>query len=184
MYSKKQLLLHLAAEVEARFGLPGDPLPWRRRELAHRRVVCGTQLWIDRYLHIERVGNVVLGERVALGPFTQLINYVQIRIGDDFLSDGNLVLNTGTHDPVTLAAELRSISIGNRVWCEPGVTVLAGVSIGDDVIIRAGSLVNKDIPGNSVVSGVPARIVGVLDRSEVIELWTWARPGSIRLPAG
>ena len=55
------------------------------------------------------------------------------------------------------------IEIQDNVFVGAGSTILYGVLIGSNVIIGAGSLVNKDVPPNSVVAGVPARVIGSFD---------------------
>ena len=55
------------------------------------------------------------------------------------------------------------ISIGNDVWIGGNVTILPGVNIGNNVVVAAGSVVTKDIPDNSLVAGVPARIIRELE---------------------
>lgn len=57
----------------------------------------------------------------------------------------------------------KPISIGNNVYIGMNSTILPGVNIGNDVIIGAGSIVTRDIPSNSVVAGVPAKIIKSLD---------------------
>ncbi len=52
-----------------------------------------------------------------------------------------------------------SINIGNHVWIGCNVTILKGVNIGDNSIIAAGSIVNKDVPKNCLAGGNPARII-------------------------
>lgn len=55
------------------------------------------------------------------------------------------------------------IEIGDDVFVGSGTTILQNVRIGSRVIIGAGSLVNRDIPDNSVAVGVPAKVIGTLD---------------------
>lgn len=55
------------------------------------------------------------------------------------------------------------IEIHDNVFIGAGTTIFYGVSIGSNVIIGAGSLVNKDIPSNSVVGGVPAKVICSFD---------------------
>lgn len=55
------------------------------------------------------------------------------------------------------------IEIQDNVFVGAGTTILYGVRIGSNVIIGAGSLINKDVPSNVVVAGVPARIIGSFD---------------------
>ena len=49
------------------------------------------------------------------------------------------------------------MTIGNDVWIGGNVTILPGVTIGNNVVVAAGAVVTKDIPDNCVVAGVPAR---------------------------
>lgn len=53
----------------------------------------------------------------------------------------------------------KPIKVGNNVWFGGNVCVLPGVTIGDNVIIGAGSVVNKDIPSNVVAVGNPCKVV-------------------------
>ena len=55
------------------------------------------------------------------------------------------------------------IEIKDNVFVGTGVTILYGVQIGSNVIVGAGSLVNKDVPSNSVVGGVPAKFISTFD---------------------
>jgi len=171
-----EILAHLAAEVEALWYEPGGALLWRRRELRLFGVTFGRQLSIRRHFQVSGRGGVVLGERAAFGPYTYLAAYAPIEIGDDFLSAGPLIVNTGMHDPVTLAPGAGRVKIGARVWCGANVTILAGVTIGDDVVIGAGAVVVEDIPSNVIAAGVPARVLRPLDRSGVERLWSWSAP--------
>jgi acetyltransferase-like isoleucine patch superfamily enzyme len=49
--------------------------------------------------------------------------------------------------------------IGNNCWIGGGVSILAGVNIGDGCVIAAGSVVTKSVPANALVAGVPAKII-------------------------
>ena len=53
----------------------------------------------------------------------------------------------------------KNIHIGENVWIGSHATILPGVTIGDNAIIAAGSVVTKDIPANSIAAGVPAKII-------------------------
>lgn len=179
--TKLQAFLHGMAELEAIFFQPRARLFWRRLELRSFGVRFGKQISVARHLYIEYAGNIVLGDRVALGHHVTLINHAPIEIGDDFVGSNELMINSGTHDPITMMPKSAPVKIGDRVWIGTRVTILDGVTIGDDVVIGAGSLVTQDIPSHSVAVGVPARVTGALDRSHVDELWTWAEPGRIRI---
>lgn len=51
------------------------------------------------------------------------------------------------------------VKIGKNVWIGSHATILGGVNIGDNAVIAAGAVVNRDVPPNTVVAGVPARII-------------------------
>lgn len=53
----------------------------------------------------------------------------------------------------------RPIRVGNNVWIGAQVCVLPGVTIGDNTVIGAGSVVNRDIPANVIAAGNPCRVI-------------------------
>lgn len=66
----------------------------------------------------------------------------------------------GLNDKTKYIEKIGCIDIGNNVFIGSGAKILYDVKVGDNVIIAAGALVNKDVPPNSVVGGVPARVIG------------------------
>jgi maltose O-acetyltransferase len=168
-------IVWLISEAEALVSRPNDWLLARRFYLRLNNVRHSRFLWVGRGLRLLRMDNLVLGERCALGDFVIIANHASIIIGDDFTGATGLHLDSGTHDPQTLQPQSLPIQIGDRVWCGVNVTILAGVSIGNDVVLGAGSVVCKNIPSNSLAVGVPAKVIKDLSRPENTELWTWAR---------
>lgn len=84
-----------------------------------------------------------------------------IEIGEDCLISTNVVIMA--HDASTALpigyTKIGRVSIGNHVFIGQGSTILCGVSIGDNAIIGAHTLVNKDIPANCVYGGNPAKYI-------------------------
>lgn len=75
---------------------------------------------------------------------------------------------TGTHEPGNVSRRAgvdtaRPIRVGDGCWLGTRVTVLGGVTIGDGAIVAAGAVVTKDVPPNTLVGGVPARVIRFLD---------------------
>ncbi|MBN2547623.1 MAG: acyltransferase [Anaerolineales bacterium] len=138
-----------------------------------QKIKYGKDIWIGRSFRLLNPKRLILGERCALGDNITISNHTSIEIGDDFLGASGLCLDSGTHDPETLIPETIPIEIGHRVWTGINVTILAGVKVGDDVVIGAGSLVNKNIPSNSIAVGVPAKVIAPLIRDPNINPWSW-----------
>ena len=57
----------------------------------------------------------------------------------------------------------KPVRIGNDVWIGGNVTILPGVTIGNNVVGAAGAVINKDVPDNTLVGGVPARVIKVIE---------------------
>lgn len=86
-----------------------------------------------------------------------------VHITDDvkFLThDGGTLLFRGEYPDLEIT---KPINVGNNVFIGNRVIILPGVKIGSNVVIGAGSVVSRDIPDNSVVAGVPARVIKSID---------------------
>ena len=106
--------------------------------------------------------NIRLGKRVFINAGCCFQDQGGIEIGDDCLIGHQVVLATLNHDfdPEKRANMTPApIRLGRRVWIGAHATVLAGVTIGDNAIIAAGAVVTKDVPENTLVGGVPARVL-------------------------
>ena len=106
--------------------------------------------------------NLALGKRVFINAGCTFQDQGGIVIGDDSLIGHNTVMATLNHD---LAPSRRAdmhpapIIVGRNVWIGSNATILAGVSIGDNAVVAAASVVTRDVPANAVVVGSPARVV-------------------------
>ena len=61
----------------------------------------------------------------------------------------------------------KKVVIGNNVWIGSGAHILSGVTIGDNSIIAAGALVNKDVPSNVIVGGMPAKVIKEINKLKI-----------------
>jgi Acetyltransferase (isoleucine patch superfamily) len=95
---------------------------------------------------------ITLGDRVIIAPDTKFY------CGQHSL-DANNRFGTRADGSHYLITYTKPISVGNDVWIGGNVTVIGGVHIGNNVIIGAGAVVVKDVPDNSVVGGVPAKVI-------------------------
>lgn len=115
--------------------------------------------------------NIFLGKNVFLNANCVLLDVLPIRIGDSTQIGPAVQIYTADHprDPETRRAGLESgkpISIGRNVWIGGGAILLPGVTVGDDAVIGAGSVVTRDVAAGVTVVGNPARPVRASSRHE------------------
>jgi maltose O-acetyltransferase len=92
-------------------------------------------------------------------------------IGNDVMMGPEVIIYTNSHAfsrtdiPMIEQGytERKPVQIGNDVWIGSRVTIMPGVTIGNGVIIGTGAVVTKDVPANSVVAGIPAKIIKELN---------------------
>lgn len=111
--------------------------------------------------------NIRVGCRLLANFNLTILDEAPVTIGDDCFIGPNVGLYTACHNTDPVARNNRQewakpIHIGNNVWIGGNVTVLPGVSIGDNTTIGAGSVVTKDIPANSIAVGNPCKVVRTL----------------------
>ena len=116
--------------------------------------------------------HVHLGSNIYANAGLKLVDDTHIYIGDCTMLGPNVVLATAGHpiDPELRGRGLQynlPVRIGRNCWLGAGVIVMPGVTIGDNTVIGAGSVVTKDIPANVVAVGNPCKVlreVGQRDR--------------------
>jgi acetyltransferase-like isoleucine patch superfamily enzyme len=67
----------------------------------------------------------------------------------------------------------RDVKVGNNVWIGYGAQILRGVTVGDNSVIGASSVVTQDVPANAVVAGSPARVLRMRDEPRTLR---WRNP--------
>lgn len=167
-----KFLLYAISEIEANLSTPGSPLSFRKKYLTKCHVKYGSKLWVGRLLLLINGNGLTLGEGCALGECVRIAVHAPITIGNNFLGATGLAIDSGGHDIESLEPYAKAITIGNNVWTGINVTILAGVHIGDNVVIGAGSVVTSDIPSNSVAVGVPAKVIKKIQRPNT-KIWSW-----------
>lgn len=106
--------------------------------------------------------NITVGEGSILGDHIFLDGRAKINIGKHTDIASQVMIYNSEHDlsDPTFRATEEPVSIGDHCFIGPRVIILPGVSIGDGAIVAAGAVVTKDVPGGSIVGGVPAKVIG------------------------
>lgn len=172
-------ILGCAAEIEFFFWADthSSRQMFRRLWLQTHRANIQGRVFLGTRIMIRGNGKLLLGDRCAIGSFARIWKYSDIEIGEDFMSAGALTINTGGHDINTMEPFSEPVKIGHRVWCGVNVTILSGVTIGDDVVIAAGAVVTRDVPSGVVWGGVPGKELKKIAPRDPQRFWrpTWHR---------
>jgi acetyltransferase-like isoleucine patch superfamily enzyme len=105
---------------------------------------------------------ITLGKNVFINHACSFLDMGGITIEDDVLIGPKVNLITENHplDPGDRQALLlKSIVIKRNAWIGAAATILPGVTIGENSVVAAGAVVSKDVPANTIVGGVPAKVL-------------------------
>lgn len=126
---------------------------------AFSRIVVSTSL--------NNIGEgITIGNNVGIGEFAYLGGAGGLEIGDECIVGQYWSCHPENHNYQDIATSIRhqgvsrkGIKVGKNCWIGSKVTILDGVEIGDGSIIAAGSVVTKSFPANSIIGGVPAKLL-------------------------
>lgn len=140
-----------------------------RTELLHRLLgeVKG-EILIEQPFHCDYGYNISVGINFYANFNLVILDGAKVSFGDNVFIAPNCGFYTAGHplNPEERNKGLeyaRPITVGDNVWIGAQVCVLPGVSIGNNCVIGAGSVVTKDIPANSVAVGNPCRVIRKID---------------------
>ena len=125
----------------------------------------GTGFDVRPPFHCDYGFNIRMGDGVFLNFNCVILDVCEVVIGDRTQVGPGVQILTADHprDPAARATGLefgRPVRIGRNVWIGAGALVLPGVTIGDDALVGAGSVVTRDVPAGATVVGSPARMLG------------------------
>lgn len=158
----------------------GDDCTVGANAVLYRGVRIGNQVLIGDLASIREINVIgdrsIIGRQVTIEPNTKIGNHVMIHdgthiTGDAIIEDdvfmGNEVSTTNDNKMARVKVEYRGCHIRKRSRIGSNATILPGITIGEDCVVAAGSVVTKDVPDHKVVMGVPARIVGNVPSEEI-----------------
>ena len=149
--------------------------------LGNHGLYTGDHVWIGSHsvikvsFSLNNLGDhILLGHNVGIGDFAHLGGAGGLTIGNDCIIGPYFSCHPENHhfsDAEKLirlqGVSRKGINIGKNCWIGAKVTVLDGVMIGDNCVIAAGSVVNQNIPSNSVAGGVPAKVIRSRTKEEI-----------------
>jgi acetyltransferase-like isoleucine patch superfamily enzyme len=141
-----------------------DEVRERLSEIIQSKIDKSTTIFIPFHTNFGR--HITLGKNVFINHACTFLDLGGITIEDDVQIGPKVNLITENH-PVDPAKrkylDLKSILIKRNAWIGAGATILPGVTIGENSIVAAGAVVNKDVPANSIFGGIPAKFIKAIE---------------------
>lgn len=156
---------------------PSDTI--KQEEILHKMIgMIKGNVVITAPFYCDYGSNISIGDNFYTNHNCTILDGAKVTFGDNVFIAPNCVFSTAGH---AIDAEQRAkgleiakpISVGNNVWFGANVTVLPGVTIGDNTIIGAGSVVNKDIPSDVVAVGNPCKVIRKITEEDKTKYPIW-----------
>ncbi len=124
----------------------------------------GKNIWVEPPFRCDYGWNIEAGEDFYANYGLTILDVGKVTFGDNVMIAPNVSIYTAGHpihpDSRNSGYEYGiPISVGNNVWIGGNTVILPGVSIGDNAVIGAGSVVTKNVPDNVVAAGNPCRVI-------------------------
>jgi acetyltransferase-like isoleucine patch superfamily enzyme len=142
------------------------------RCFVHANWQIADSVTIATYCHVfsrekGKNGQLIIGENSVVGDFSILDVSADIHIGKNIAIGPRCTIYTHDHDYTDVAATVpwkgeavtKPVRIEDGAWIGANVTLLPGVTIGENAIVAAGSVITKSIPAGTISAGVPAKVI-------------------------
>lgn len=130
------------------------------------QITCKGRIIVDDHVMLFAKGKIKIGKQFGINRYSRIVAHEAIEIGDRVTIGQMVSILDHDHayaiqqDQLTLDGYTTApIRIGNNIWIGDKCTILKGVTIGDNVVIGANTLVHKDVPAGVVIGGVPFKIL-------------------------
>ena len=133
-------------------------------EITGREIDNSTTIFIPFHTNFGR--HIQIGKNVFINHACTFLDLGGITIEDDVQIGPKVNIITENHpvDPSQRKMlNLKSVLIKRNAWIGAAATILPGVTIGENAIVAAGAVVHKDVPANTIVGGIPARIIKTIE---------------------
>ncbi len=164
--------------------------PYRRRRKKERllqRLIpssVGKNLGVFSPFYCEYGENIIVGKNCFINYNGIFMDVAPITLEDGVMIGANVTLATPVHpyladeriikdypDGVHDLEYAKPITLKKNCWISSGAIISGGVTVGENSIVAAGAVVTKDVPPNTIVGGVPARVIRQIDENDRIDVW-------------
>jgi maltose O-acetyltransferase len=137
------------------------------------KISCDGRIILNDDVMLYAKGIIQIGKQFNCNQYSRIVAHERIEIGNNVTIGQQVSILDHDHQYQYAGNDLQldgyttaPVKIGNNVWIADKCTILKGVTIGDNVVIGANTLVHKDVPSDCVVGGVPFRVLKKLKRGE------------------
>lgn len=161
-----------AKKLFKRYNKTEDEDTEKRAEIMNKLFKrVGKNVWIEPDFHCEFGKNIEIEDDVYINFGCIILDCARVTIGKNTLLGPNIGIYRVNHsldrrERITGGCIGKPVHIGKNVWLGGDVKILAGITIGDDSVIGAGSVVTKDIPRGVVAAGNPCRVLRKIDERD------------------
>ncbi len=153
-----RLITHMNASVQ-----DVDQVRLQLSEITGTEIDASTTIFPPFYTNFGRF--IKLGKNVFINHACSFLDLCSITIEDEVMIGPKVNLITENHplepgDRKTVL--LKPIVVKRNAWIGAAATILPGVTIGENAVVAAGAVVSKDVPPNTIVAGIPAKVVKTL----------------------
>lgn len=166
-YSKIQEIVNRTIELSAQLNVSTNVDQTRAwlSEIIGTSIDESTTVFTPFYTNFGRF--IQIGKNVFINHACSFLDMGAITIEDDVLIGPKVNLITENHplDPADRRALItKPVLVKRNAWIGAGATILPGVTVGRNSVVAAGAVVAADVPDNTVVGGVPAKIIKIIER--------------------
>ena len=145
-------------------AIPDDDYETQYAHLEKMLGAKGDKVWIAKTFNCDNGKNIFIGRNFTGNYNLTILDIREVWIGDNVMIGPNTLITTVGHPLTPMGRRqhlgvAKPVRIGNDVWIGGNVTILPGITIGNNVVVAAGAVVTKGVPDNCLVGGVPARVI-------------------------
>ena len=155
-------------ECERFNAIDGTDFASQYEQLGRMLGSVGERVWIAKTFNCDCGRNIFIGNDFTGNHNLTILDIREVHIGNHVMIGPNTLITTVGH-PLSpksrreYHALAQPVRIGNDVWIGGNVTILPGVTIGNNVVVATGAVVTEDVPDNTLVGGVPAKVIKTIE---------------------